>query len=192
MYDQEQFYFSHFTQYLKSATTSNLQKTPPRLHCEMETRLMCDSHPPGSLPDSHQILLCPLGCYQLQLSPSPMCPTLGQGLTWRPDPAQKLGAPAEVGCPQWPLHHVSNSAADLSLCTRVFHLLNWCAWPFFPLSAFLASSCPIAGLPHSLLPSLSAFASRFVMYQLQWLLEILQHRISHSLPFFSQCLIPQE
>lgn len=36
------------------------------------------------------------------------------------------------------------------------------------LSAFLASSCPLQGCLTVFFPSLSAFASRFVMHQLQW------------------------
>lgn len=109
------FTFSHFTRYLKSTTTSKLQKTPPRLHCEMETRVMCGSQAvlqsrcrsPASLPPT-KFLSAPSGATGYGSAPAPRAPRLAAhlGSTQRPDPAQKLAVlhrgPAKGGWPRWP------------------------------------------------------------------------------------------
>lgn len=102
------FFTSH---YLKCTTTSELQKTPPRLHCEMEARVTRGSHPPASLPPNSSL--------------PPWVPRASSQLwshghltsTRRPDPAQKLDVLHRGTC--------RGSTSPMSL----YRLNNSCCWP---------------------------------------------------------------
>lgn len=114
--------------------------------------------PSSSLPPSHQIPPCPLGCHQLQLSPGPTCPTLGRApqIDLETRPSTEAGGPARATCQRgmspMALYHPNNSCCQPFSLSVIFHLQNWCAWPLFPLAAFPESSCPLQGCPRVCLP----------------------------------------
>lgn len=150
---------------------------------------MCGSHPPASLPPT-KFRPDPSDATSYSPAPAPRAPRSAGRLrsTWRPDPAQEPvvlhRAPANGGCLQWPYTIGIIPVAGLSLSLRDFSSAKLvCLAPLSP-PRFSREQLPIAGLPPSLPSSLSAFASRFVTYQLQRLLEVLQHCISCPSPFF--------
>lgn len=144
----------------------------------METRVMCDSHPPGSLWFPPNSSLPPWMLPATAQSQPHVPHTWLSALDQPGDQTQHrnhwscTGAPAESGCPQWPLEHLRKFLLLTSLYVYMFFICKTgVPGPPFLSLLFKQAAVPCrAASQYSFPPSL-AFPSRFVMYQLQWLLK---------------------